>query len=567
MVERASRWGRRTTATRSLDSAGPDEISAAKPSRRSAPKRRTGARTEPSRAKERPDLYIGLVCAAGTDLTETKNQLRAQLSVVNYKYEEIKVSDLIADLVNVAPATDEYIRMKQLMDGGDLLRQNSAEGEGVGAATIAEIRRRRNGSDLPNSTAYVIDSLKNPAEIRLLDQIYGRNYYTVSVFLPKDDRINNLKNKIAHSRHEPPGDGHQELAEELVSADERGVGNRAQNVQDSFHRADFFVNGAEETSAQIKRFVELVFGEPFTTPTPDEFSMFVAKAAALRSCDLSRQVGAVIVDREGTIVSTGCNEVPYPDGGIYYEGKADGIGDNRDKTEGHDPNAVEIQRTLIELIDLLQDTGYLNKRLKSATVADSLLYGGHRELLKDARIRNLIEFGRVVHAEMHALSQAASSGRSVRGATLFCTTFPCHGCARHIIAAGVHEVVFIEPYPKSLTERLYGKEIEISNCPLQDHERDPLQRVRFRPFHGVAPKLYQRAFQFRQRKDAYGTVLKWQPKRATPVGAVFGVERESVEITASNSVAETLKKITVRITGTNKGKRRGATVSKRANSK
>lgn len=521
----------------------------------------------PAKGKERPDLYVGLVCAAGTDLTDTKNQLRAQLSVVNYKFEEIKVSDLIADLVGVPSTSDEYSRIKQLMAAGDLLREHSDEGEGVGAAIIAEIRRRRGGSHLPSSTAYVIDSLKNPAEIKLLDQIYGRNYYTVSVFLPTEDRTNNLKNKIAHGRHEPPGNAHRALAEELISTDERGAGTRAQNVQDSFHRADFFVNGAEETSAQIKRLIELVFGEPFTTPTPDEFSMFVAKAAAQRSCDLSRQVGAAIVDTQGSVVATGCNEVPYPGGSIYFEGRTDGIGDNRDKTEGHDPNAVEIQRTLIELITLLQDTGYVRKRVKAPAVAEALLYGGHRELLKDARIRNLIEFGRVVHAEMHALSQAALVGRAVDGATLYCTTFPCHGCARHLIAAGIHEVVFIEPYPKSLTEQLYGHEIEIANCPLRDDERHPLLKVRFRPFHGVAPKLYQRVFQYRPRKDAYGTIVKWQPKRATPVGAVFGVERQSVEIAASNSVAETLNRIRVKKIGTKKGARRGAAISKTANSK
>lgn len=47
--------------------------------------------------------------------------------------------------------------------------------------------------------------------------------------------------------------------------------------------------------------------------------MFVAKATALRSCDLSRQVGAVIVDPNGTIVSTGCNEVPMPKGGFFMK--------------------------------------------------------------------------------------------------------------------------------------------------------------------------------------------------------------------------------------------------------
>ncbi|MDP9422866.1 MAG: deaminase [Pseudomonadota bacterium] len=482
-----------------------------------------------------------------------RNQLSAQLSVVGYNYEEIKVSSIIAELLEISPPDDEFERMKALMAGGDKLREYSENGEGVGAAIIAEIRRRR-ANDLPTSTAYIIDSLKNPAEIRLLDQIYGRNFYTVSVYLPKSDRVANLKNKIAQRRHEPPGDRHERQAENLVAEDEQGIGPKAQNVRESFPKADFFVNGTDDISAQIKRFVGLIFREPFATPTPDEFHMFVAKAAALRSCDLSRQVGAVIVDPCQAVVSTGCNEVPYPGGGIFYEGRSGGIGDNRDWTKGHDPNYIEIQRTLIEFIDVLKEAGYVQEDCTAAKLADRLLHGRYRELMKNARVRNLIEFGRVVHAEMHALSQAAMMGRSVRGATMYVTTFPCHGCARHIIASGVSEVVFIEPYPKSLTEQLYDDEIELVHRPLADgNPTMPIERVRFRPFHGVAPTLYQRVFAYRDRKNELGIIANWAPKKAMPVGAGFGVERSKVETSASNSVAETLEKIRVSNAESDKG--------------
>jgi cytidine deaminase len=502
------------------------------------------AKTPPSKTNERPDLYIGLVCAAGTDLTETKNQLQAQLAVAGYKYEEVKVSSLIAELLQIAPATDEFERIRELMRGGDTIRCHSENGEGVAAAIIAEIRRRRGGSTLPQSTAYLVDSLKNPAEIRLLDQVYGRNYYTAAVYLPREDRRGSLRNKIAQDRHQPPSDEHSGLADELIQEDEKGAGPLAQNVRETFPKADFFINGTGDVAGQAKRLVELIFGEPFTTPTPDEFYMFVAKAAALRSCDLSRQVGAAIVDTCRSIVATGCNEVPYPDGGIYYEGRIGEIGDNRDYTKGHDPNYIEIQRTLIEFIGLLQESKLVTQSGTPAELADALLHGQYRELMSDARIRNLIEFGRVVHAEMHALSEAAALGKSVRGATLYCTTFPCHMCARHIIAAGIHEVVFIEPYPKSLTEQLYEGEIEMVHRPAADSgENHRTDRVRFRPFQGVAPVLYQRAFTYRPRKTSTGTIVVWKPRKATPLGAAFGVERPNLEITASNSVAGILDRI------------------------
>ena len=495
---------------------------------------------------ERPDLYIGLVCPAGTDLTEIKSQLQAQLKVVQYQYEEIKVSTLIKDLLEVAPEDDEFARIKTLMDCGDKMRAASPNGDGVAAAIIAELRRRRGESDGPTSTAYVIDSLKNPKELDLLDQIYGRNYYSISIFKPVQNRLDNLSRKIAETRREPLSENHKELATELIDDDEQRKGKKAQNVRDSFPKAEFFIDGTKEVSVQIQRFIKLIFKEPFTTPTLDEFNMFVAKASALRSSDLSRIVGAVIAHPKQGLIATGCNEVPYPGGGIFYEGRADGLGDNRDHMEGHDPNYLEIQRTIIEFVEALIGVGHVNTNMSASELADELLHGDHKELSKGLRIRNLIEFGRVVHAEMHAITQAALAGRSVAGSSLYCTTFPCHGCARHIIAAGIAEVIFIEPYPKSLTGKLYEKEIEMCNEPVSDDDRERFIRVRFRPFHGVAPALYQRVFAMRDRKNDRGTIATWNPKSAIPVGAIFGVERPKVETAVSNSLADVLEKLSVK---------------------
>jgi hypothetical protein len=58
-----------------------------------------------------------------------------------------------------------------------------------------------------------------------------------------------------------------------------------------------------------------------------------------------------------------------------------------------------------------------------------------------------------------AISDAARLGRATKHATLFCTTFPCHICTKHIVAAGIDRVVFLEPYPKSLSQKLHGDSI------------------------------------------------------------------------------------------------------------
>ena len=82
-----------------------------------------------------------------------------------------------------------------------------------------------------------------------------------------------------------------------------------------------------------------------------------------------------------------------------------------------------------------------------------------KEVLKDTGILDITEYGRAVHAEMEALLSCGRSGVSTRQCTLYTTTFPCHNCAKHIVASGISRVVFVEPYPKSLANDLHSDAI------------------------------------------------------------------------------------------------------------
>ena len=48
------------------------------------------------------------------------------------------------------------------------------------------------------------------------------------------------------------------------------------------------------------------------------------------------------------------------------------------------------------------------------------------------------------HAERNALLNALRNHIDVRGATLYCTRFPCHECMKAIIQAGVKRIVYME---------------------------------------------------------------------------------------------------------------------------
>ena len=60
-----------------------------------------------------------------------------------------------------------------------------------------------------------------------------------------------------------------------------------------------------------------------------------------------------------------------------------------------------------------------------------------------------------VHAEQNAIIQAARTGISVDGATLYCTHQPCVICAKMIINSGIKKVIFDEGYPDGFSIQMF----------------------------------------------------------------------------------------------------------------
>ena len=255
--------------------------------------------------------------------------------------------------------------------------------------------------------------------------------------------------------------------------------------------------------------------------------MFQARSAALRSASLARQVGAVIADSDGEVLSAGCNEVPKARGGLYWEGDP---GDKRDFVVGYETNDSIKRTNLAEALNLLENAGWLSPKAlglqRAAREAEA------EALLKKSQLMSAIEYNRPVHAEMAAIVGAARRGASVAGSTLFTTTFPCHDCAKHIVASGITRVVYIEPYPKSLAVELHGDAIVV------DDPACAAGRVSFEPFVGVAPRLFERVFAMDKRKDDRGRIIDWARDKATaqPKGVdasdLFYLLREQMKLQA-----------------------------------
>lgn len=313
--------------------------------------RRTSDR---SAGAQGPEIFIGLIGAVGTDLYRIRDELKQELRRANYSPEIIHLSKLMMDLDRYAylsgyDSGPEDERIDNFMNAGDAIRRSVERGDAVvllGISKILDIREQRQdirsrNRDTPeqsrsteehgssdirplNRHAYIFHSLKHPEEVRTLRRVYGTAFLAISVYSPRGSRKKALCDRIARSRKEYDSEKFAGRADSLIAKDEQEVGDEfGQNVRDTFPEADIFVDASNPNtiSGQVTRLVNILFGHPYITPTVDEYGMFHAKAAALRSADLSRQVGAVIMTPDGEIIAAGCNEVPKAGGGRFGKGE------------------------------------------------------------------------------------------------------------------------------------------------------------------------------------------------------------------------------------------------------
>ena len=353
------------------------------------------------------ELIIGLVCAVGSETSLVIDLLKERLGCAGYKVVIVKISrDVIPEipeLCKVAPhGDDKYERISNLMDAGNQARANAKDDSilALGAAGCIFARRASEATDSGAlcKTAIIIDSLKRPEEVEKLRLIYPSGFLLMGVHEEECRRLDHLTINQRISA---------ENAQKLIQRDsEETKIEHGQRVNKTFHLADFFVrisHSHDRLRYDVKRIVELWFGNPFITPTFDEHAMFLAFSAGLRSADLSRQVGAVVA-RDSQILATGANDCPQAGGGLYWPTRqGDGrIGDaprGRDYTRPDgDSNRAEQNRIIDKIVE---DGGNEEYGLDAEKL---------RKLLRSSRIRDLTEYGRVVHAEMEALLSCARNG-------------------------------------------------------------------------------------------------------------------------------------------------------------
>lgn len=496
------------------------------------------------------EFIFAVVGHIGAGVSTIAKALKTELAKQTFQVELLKSKDVItkwakAQRKDVPEPTKRITYITALQDLGDEMRR--ADQAAVANALIRTIRtvraEKQNVQITKNEPiepdgkprAYILDSIRHPMEVQLLRQVYQHAFTLVGVVCNEDRRIERLTAKLE--------DGGREKAIALMRRDADAPEKYGQRVADAFHLADYFIDNSENrlnegqtanlewtVADKLARLVRIIMRKEVVRPSSHETAMHVAYGAQVRSACMSRQVGAAILDRNGNVLATGTNEVPRAGGGVYggtFEEQPK-AGEHRCiyrqlKNDDGSPitpycsNTIE-QGTIISEVatsvisaDLVADRTDLTPEQKKAfkeilATCDTSI----RKLLSKSRIAALLEFSRALHAEMDALLSAGREGKSTQGARMYVTTYPCHYCARHIVGAGIDEVQYIEPYPKSKALQLHKDSISESP-PKWQPPSEGGTRVLFHPFTGVAPRMYARAFlKDRELKDKQTGLLHIQ---------------------------------------------------------
>lgn len=364
--------------------------------------------------KSEDHRVIGLTGSFGSGCTYVAENVLAQMG-----YERLSLSEILREKYEAANPDKKPQRL-ELQKFGDELRE---EHGGNHLAQCLYEEKFKNGDETKPSEKMVVDSIRNPEEIYYLREQFP-HFFLFGVYAGKERRWNRVKGP----------DKYNDDRKAFEDDDKRDTGRESepwgQRVEDCFAETDVVFSNDEDFAepgnkpfgalkGKVERYVELIT-DPLSRQQPSKNETLMAAAytiSQLSRC-MKRKVGAVLVDENGNIISSGFNEVPGAERPCEDEyGKCSRARDwdkFKDLIEGEFP-------------------GHNHKQL----------FFRVRETFR------MLDHCRALHAEENAIVNLAKNGRSIplNQCTLYSTTYPCRQCANKIATLNLKEVIYLEPYP------------------------------------------------------------------------------------------------------------------------
>jgi len=311
-------------------------------------------------------MIIGLTGRNGAG----KGEVAKVLEEAGFHY--YSLSDIIREEVRKKKLP---VTRARLIEAGTKLRE--AEGLGVLAErTLKKLSTERN---------YVIDSIRNPAEVKVLRR--RDDFILFNITAPRPVRFERVKKR---QRENDP----RTLAEfiRMEEKEFQGSNPAGQQLLATEKLADAEIPNTKSLDVlrEIVRTRALKIAQSQPRPSWDTYFMDIARMVAMRSNCVKRRVAALIV-KDKRIISSGYNGTPR------------GV---KNCIEGGCPRC--------------------NSFGKSGAGLEECYCS---------------------HAEENAITQSAYHGMSIKDAILYTTFSPCLICTKMIINSGICEVVFDAHYP------------------------------------------------------------------------------------------------------------------------
>jgi deoxycytidylate deaminase len=366
----------------------------------------------------------------------------------------------------------------QLQDLGNKLRKERS------LSILAEEVYKKVQQDKNQNESLVFDSIRNPAEIAFFRSVFP-DFYVIAVDCTEGDRWERVR-PIYEKRKKTKADF---LKDDERDKNEDGI-VYGQQVALCVDEADYLIRNDNEPMVTTERAimgklrgkledpVKLFHGE-LRPPTEKEAYMSIAYAASLLSHCFKRQVGAVIIDERGTVVSIGYNENSKPLRPCYDE-----FGDCY-----REMYTEEIMATFKACPLCKKELNGLTYPYRCPHCQRSI----YHEIVRDRALGRCT----ALHAEEKAIINASSA--SLTGCALYVTTFPCFTCAQKILNGDIQSICYVESYPDVDSIKLFETAGRKGKAIMMDK------------FEGVKARTYFKLFSA-WRRDKETQMLKTRPK-------------------------------------------------------
>lgn len=326
--------------------------------------------------------------------------------------------------------------------------------------SVIKLWRKNNN----NKARIVIDSLKNSLELMFFKEKYS-GFYMVAVNKDEEERKKYIteviikkygKNSTNHIKEIIKLDGSEYKGDDVNSGD-----FAAPDIENCIQKSDYHIfhsihsdinsknEKLKDLNYQLIRLLALIGQPGIITPTAIERTMQVAFNAKYNSGCISRQVGAVVTDKNFSVKSIGWNDVAQNQMPCKLRSAKDlAYGNSKELYSRYELEGgeFEVEKGVIKSFSsLLRDdvdrANFQNLNGLNCSFCFKSFQNAYENEKNQVHTRSL-------HAEENAMLQIAKNGGvGLKNGYLFTTASPCELCSKKAFQLGIKKIFFIDPYP------------------------------------------------------------------------------------------------------------------------